>query len=97
MQISVGKPVMTTADIVFIKTVVKGLQDSGINIASMTLPVGASELYVRPSGVPYTIKFALNGDVRQQVGDYLAVKNYVGDTPPQEYIDVRVGERAFVK
>lgn len=97
LKVTVGKAIMTETDIAFIKTVVSNLHNAHQTVTTLELPVGASELFVHLQGMPYIIKFALNRDARQQVGAYLAVKNKLGSSIPAEYIDVRIGERVYVK
>jgi hypothetical protein len=101
LKLSVGKPALTRESVAFITDVSDELQRSKQPIESLTLPLGASELYVRIKGLPYMVKFAIgtgSGGAKQQVGAFLAVKSNLKDqTQPSEYIDVRLAERVFVK
>ncbi len=97
LKVNVGKAIMTETDINFIQTVAANLHSAGQTVSSLELPVGASELFVHLKGESYVIKFALNRDARQQVGAYLAVKNKLGGNVPMSYVDVRIGERVYVK
>lgn len=97
LTVSVGKPVLLTSDIAFIDTVYAELTAKGTVIDKMVLPQGAGELYVYVKDNNYFIKLSLSGDARQQAGAYSAVMKTLGDAKPNEYVDVRVGERVFVK
>lgn len=96
-KVSAGQKILTTSDIAFIETVLTELHSNSLEVAQLELPIGASELFVHLKDVPYMIKFALNGDSRQQVGAFLAVRKQLGAQVPVSYIDVRVGERVYVK
>jgi hypothetical protein len=98
LEIKIGDRVMTPGDISFIMTVTSELAKAKLTVSHLELPVGAGELHVHLKEVPYLIKFAFNGDARQQAGAYLAVKKELGSgQQPLSYVDVRIGERVFVK
>jgi len=97
VPVTVGKAVVTTGDIAFIQTIITELERVNLTVSDLILPLGANELQVRIQGLPYFVKFSLGGEVKQQVGAFIAVKNTLGTDVPQEYIDVRIGERAYVK
>lgn len=97
LDITVGETVLSPSDISFIETVLRELRSANLPVSRLQLPVGASELFVYLKDQPYFIKFALNGDARQQAGAFLAVKHELGAQTPAGYVDVRVGERVFVK
>ena len=66
----------------------------------MVLPVGTSELDVKLTNQPYTVKFNLeSGTARQQAGTFLATqaKLQSQNVTPGQYVDVRVGGRAYYK
>ncbi len=97
---TLNKQVLSSVDVSFIMTVVAELSARHIGVASMTLPPGASELDVRISGQPYTVKFNLeSGDARQQAGTFLATQSQLTKQhiTPSQYIDVRVDGRAYYK
>lgn len=98
LEVAVGKPVLLSSDIVFLETMFSDLEKAGITVSSARLPLGAGELYLQPADTKYLIKFSLSGDAHQQVGAYLAiVKNLDVNNQAQEYIDVRLAERVFIK
>lgn len=96
-QINDGQKILSEGDMDFLRTVVGELRAKNTVVSLLELPVGANELFVHLKDTPYIIKFAFNGDPRQQVGDFLSVRNLLGNSPPENYIDVRVGERVYVK
>lgn len=99
LPLSVGKPALPSTSVAFITEVVTQLRAKKIDIASLTLPAGNSELHVRITGVPYYVKFNLLGNAREEAGTYLAVKGQLDreKKTPNTYIDVRVEERAYYK
>ncbi|MEI7631985.1 MAG: hypothetical protein WCJ60_01535, partial [bacterium] len=98
LNVSIGKPVLLTSDIDFLESMYKELAIANIEVVTSKLPLGAGELHVQVKDKKYIIKLSLTGDAAQQVGAYLAVlKNVESASLAQEYIDVRLGERVFVK
>jgi cell division septal protein FtsQ len=102
LHAELNKQVLPTGDISFIQTVVAQLSASSQHfmVTSLVLPPAASELDVRLSGQPYTVKFNLEiTDARQQVGTFLATQAQLQNQhiTPASYIDVRVDGRAYYK
>ena len=99
LKVSIGQTVLLSSDILFINKVFNDLEGAKKEIKSVTLPEGAGELYVSLVNEPYSIKFSLLGDAQTQIGAYIATieKLQAEGTMPSEYIDVRLGERVFVK
>ena len=97
LAVEVGKTVMSASDLAFIDVVTSELTKAHIGTSLLQLPVGAGELHVHLAGEGYIVKFALMGDARQQVGAFLAVRSQASIEKPSSYIDVRIGERAYVK
>ncbi len=97
LPVVLGKPALPSTSVSFITEVVGQLKAKKLDIGSLTLPVGTSELDVRLSGAPYVVKFNLRGDARGEAGTYLAVKQQLerDHKTPATYIDVRVEERAY--
>lgn len=100
LRLQLHKQTLSSDDVAFIQEVVAQLSARQVKAATLVLPAGGGELDVRPSGLPYIIKFNLQtGDARQQAGTYLAVRaklSHEGITPSQ-YIDVRLDGRAYYK
>jgi hypothetical protein len=99
LDIDTNKSVLPSASIAFIEIVTAQLKAQKLTISSFTLPSIANELLVQPGGLPYTVKFNLLEDARQQSGAFLAVKAKLDNDKrtPAEYIDVRVPEKAYYK
>lgn len=96
-----GRVVMTVETIVFIKSVVEQLEQSGMKLKSIVLPqTSVGEVDIHPKDKPYFVKFdTKNGEGRKQAGTFLAVKGHLehAGITPSSYIDVRVPEKAFYK
>lgn len=94
-----GDVVLSSQSVAFIAEVAGQFQAKGIKAETWTLPAGASQLNVKVSGVPYSVKFNLQGSAKEQAGTFLAVKQRLDGehTVPAEYIDVRVSGRAYYK
>ncbi len=94
-----GKQAMTTDQVKFIHDVGLLLSEGGIKVSKMVLPTVVNELHVYPDGHDYYIKYNFILDAREQTGKYLAVKHQLNKqkSPPSEYVDVRVEDRAYVR
>lgn len=99
VTIQVGRVALPQKTVSFITEVVGQLRSKGLAIASMTLPPGTNELHVRLDGVGYFVKFNVHGPAREEAGAFIAVKERLEaeHKPPQEYIDVRVENKAYFK
>lgn len=98
-SIELGKQLITTDLVAFIRQVDAQLKAKQQPIESYTLPALAAELHVLVRGQGYYVKFNTEADARQQVGTYLTVSERLQaeGKVPAEYIDVRVEERAYIK
>lgn len=99
LPIKTGKQVLTTDTVSFISQLLEQLKATKTSHESITLPLEANEVQVKLIGVPYAVRFNSLLDARTQVGTFIAVKQRLegkGETP-EEYIDVRVEERAYYK
>jgi hypothetical protein len=84
----------------FINELAHQFDAKNIGIVSMTIPAGAiEELRVTPTGVGYSVRFDMTGDVVQQAGNYLAAREYLkaNGLIPVDYVDARVSGRVFYK
>lgn len=95
----VGKLILSTQQINFIKSVIVQAKHGGVPIQSLTLPPLAAELDLRTTDRPYLVKFFLSGDALQQTGQYLAARHNFDQKGPQpeQYLDVRVPGKIFYK
>ncbi|HKR82095.1 MAG TPA: hypothetical protein VJR27_03780 [Candidatus Saccharimonadales bacterium] len=99
VAVKTGQVALPSDDIAFIVQVVAQLQAKGLQITSLDLPAGASELDVRLQGVAYVVRFNMQGNSREQVGAFLAAKqfNESQHVAPGQYMDVRVPERVYYR
>ncbi len=99
LAVQLGHITLSSSSVFLITEVTGQLKAKGVAFTSLVLPQGTSELDVKISGAPYTIKFNLRGDARAEVGTYLAVAGQLAKEKkvPGEYIDVRVDQRAYYK
>jgi hypothetical protein len=99
VTVKTGQVALPSDDIAFIVQIAGQLQAKGLQITSLDLPAGASELDVRLQGVGYNARFNMQGDAKEQAGAFLAAKQY-NDThhvTPGQYMDLRVPQRAYYK
>lgn len=98
LEVQLRQQALSSADVLFIATVLAQLKAQNIEVASVSLPAGLRQLDVRLKGEPYYVKFNLaSTSSKQQVGTLIAVYDRLkqqGITPGQ-YIDVRVDGRAY--
>lgn len=100
LSAEVGKIVLPENQANYIKNLFAQLTSAGTTVLSITLPSdAANQAVVRVQGEAYYIKFAIEGDPRQAVGSFIAVSKKLKSNgiTPNEYIDVRVGEKVFYK
>ncbi len=99
ISIEVGKQALSTEQVTFIEEVAYQLETGGLPIATMILLPGGGELQVRFGKVNYYGKFSMYEDARKSSGTFLAMKaeSDKSGPKPQEYIDVRIPERAYIK
>lgn len=98
LEASNGKIILSGTDIAFLTDLYRQLQAAKLTVVNITLPnSAANQADVRLSDQAYYIKFAMASDVRQAVGNYLAVltKLQADNVTPKQYIDVRVDEKVF--
>jgi len=92
-----GQQALSSNDVEFIRLVVQQLQAQHLVLSSLVLPAAARELDVHFTNVGYMAKFNLQNEVKQQIGSFNAVRNYLAGQHinAQQYIDVRVEGRAY--
>lgn len=97
--IEVGKPALTSSQMSFIEEVKRQSEAKQMTIEQVFLVAGGGELDVRYAGTGYLTKYNLYEDARKSFGTFYATQEHLQlmKTPPVEYIDVRVPERAYVK
>lgn len=99
VQLEAGKPALPQEQAQFISIVREQLEGQGLSIDNLTIPQSPYDLHVRVQGTSYYIKFNILEDPLQQTGSYMALraKLEAEKVTPAEYVDVRVGERAFYR
>lgn len=99
LTITPGQNVLPSGNVSFITEVVGQLKAKKLKIAALILPTAANELDLKLEGQPYTVKFNLRGDAREEAGAFLAVKQYLErqGKKPGSYIDVRVDNKAYYR
>jgi len=99
LSVKLGQQVLTRETVQFVLDAVYLLREQSLTVESLTLPVSINELDIRLSGLPYFIKTDTSTDIRQQIGGFVATKEFLAEQGivPSEYIDVRVEEKVFYK
>lgn len=99
LKIEIGKAALPQEQAVFISTVVEQLEKQSIQVDRLTIPTSPYDLHVRIKGEKYFIKFNILEDPKQQAGSFITLKRSLDsqNKKPNEYIDVRAGERVFYK
>ncbi|HEX8762369.1 MAG TPA: hypothetical protein VF733_01285 [Candidatus Saccharimonadales bacterium] len=97
LAIRAGEIALPKSVVVFTTEVVGQLKAKQVGIGSLTLPMGTNELHVRPDKAGYYVKFNLHGNAREEVGAFLATKQYLEGQKklPRSYIDVRVENKVY--
>jgi Tfp pilus assembly protein PilO len=97
--VKINQQALSVSDLSFINYVFSELDAKSIKTVSYTLVPNSRELDVKTVLNTYTIKFNLQNDSKEQVGNYLALKKYLekNNINPGQYIDVRVTGRAYYK
>lgn len=99
IEITLGRQILPSSTVQFIRHANDQLTAAGLKASSYVLPTSVNELDIFVEGLTYFVKTDTAGDVRLQLGGFLATKNHLekqGITPA-EYIDVRVEEKVFYK
>lgn len=94
-----GKQILNSSATTFIKLLSAQMKKSNVAIESLSLPAVAYELHFRPAGSSYYVKFFLNGEPSQQIGQFLSARQHfsANNINPAEYLDVRVQGKIFYK
>lgn len=97
--VMLGKPALTEQQISFIREVIGQTSQKGLKAQSFSLSAGGTAVDARFEGVKYFIKFSFFADARRSSGAFIAIKNQLdsNNIKPNEYIDLRIPDKAFVK
>lgn len=94
-QIEIGKPAVTSDQIIYIREVIGQLKGKRVGIKEMRLESGGLELHVELADTNYFVKFSFLADARQSSGAYLAIRDQ--NITANQYVDVRIPDRAYIK
>ncbi len=97
LELRIGDQALTSETVNFILNVQSQLSDKKLTINRLSLPATPNEVDIYIEGLKYFIKADVSGDVRLQMGTFLATKDKLGSKAPGEYMDVRVEEKVFYK
>lgn len=92
-----GQAILPSNYVSFISQLLAQLSASSLKVSQLNLPRQSAELDVRITGQSYYGKFNLEGDPLEQVGTFLAAKNYLAkqNIGVSQYIDARLPGRAY--
>lgn len=99
VPVTVGQQALPRKTVVFISSVIANMHALNAPIESLELSGEAHELKMQLPGKGYYVRLSSLRDARVQVGTLRAVENRLQSEKvlPEEYIDVRVEERAFYR
>jgi len=99
LEVDVQSTVLPGSTVDFITEVIAQLKAKKLEITSLVLPAGTSEVHLKTTGAGYVTKFNLQGSAREEAGSFLATKQYLESQhkTPAEYIDVRVENRVYYR
>lgn len=98
-EVRLGEPALSSDQVNYIREVVFQLGEKQLPIEKVFLKPGGDELHVKLKKFDYLVKFSFYHDARSSAGAFFATKKKLdseGKTP-QQYIDVRVENRSYVK
>lgn len=99
LEVDPGSYILPEKLVRFIREINRQLVAADIEVAQIVLPTSPNELQIRVVGQPYFVRFNTAADPVLQAGSYLAIASELRRKMivPQEYIDLRVEERAYFK
>lgn len=98
--VTLGEPVLTQQQILYIREVISQSNANNIPAKTFNLEFGGSAVDVKYADSDYIVKFSFYEDPKQSSGAFFAIREEVnnGNAPtPQEYIDLRIPDRAYIK
>jgi|GEM_PF-180398 len=99
LSITAGHIALPSSTVSFISEVAGQMHGAHLEVSSLTLPKGTSELDVHLSGAGYFVKYNVRGNARAEAGTFIAVNQQldVKHITPSNYVDVRVDGRVYYK
>jgi hypothetical protein len=94
-----GQRLLLADEVRFILDLVNEVKSQGLTVQEIIIGTSPQDVIIKLSGDSYTVKLNFGFDVRQQLGALWATKLQIKNENknPVEYIDVRLGERIFIK
>lgn len=96
-EVAMRERVFNSDTVWFIEEYMRQLKDKEYIVDKIVFPVAANDIHVYVAGEKYYIKLDTSGDVRQQAGAFIATMQDDTTSSPDEYVDVRVSGRVFIK
>lgn len=98
-EIKLGKPALTERQIAYIREVIGQTSAKGFKPRAFALSGGGTAVDVRFEGLDYFVKFSFEADPKQSSGAFVAVSKHFKQSGghPQQYIDLRIPEKAFIR
>lgn len=100
LPITIGKLALPDTTVSYITEVAGQFRAAHVSVSNYILPGGgASELDAQITGESYIVRFNLHGNARIEVGDYVAIAQYLSQNNEKasQYIDVMADGRAYYK
>lgn len=98
LELAPGTYVLSQSNVETIQILIASLQQANHEVTDLVLPQVINELDISLANKPYIVRFSLLEDPEQGVGAFLAfLETLKGQEQPQEYVDLRVPEKAFYK
>jgi hypothetical protein len=94
-----GKNVLSAEQVSFIREIIFQAKSKRFDTSDILLKPGGEEVHFKFKQAPYTVKFSFDNDARRSAGAFLALEKHLSKNGqlPDQYIDARVPERAFVR
>lgn len=94
-----GQRFLLPTEVEFLKTLFDEIKSNDLQLQSIDIGKSPQDVRVQIYGDSYQVKFNFGHSVREQLGAMWVVKQRLKDENiiPTQYIDVRLGERAYIK
>lgn len=94
-----GKYILSSEQVDFIKEIIYQAAQKKLDTDKVSLKPGGEEVDFKFKGLNYIVKFSFENDARKSAGAFLALKKHLQKNGPlpNQYIDARVPERAYVR
>lgn len=94
-----GGHILSSEQVDFIKEIIYQTNQKKLTPEDIRLKPGGEEVYFQFKELDYKVKFSFENDARKSAGAFLALRKHLQDKGPlpDEYIDARVPERAYVR